>query len=867
MELRELVRKANPVEEIASQYTQLSKDGAGRLKGLCPLHQETSPSFTVYPGNQSWYCFGCNRGGDVFNLVTVKENLSFLDALRWLARRASLSLPGQSPEDLKQLEEERSIEDALSLATEFYHRRLMADAPLGRWCWNYLYKRGVTSEGAEEFKLGVASGSGLLDFLRSQGVKDETALRAGLIKDHNGKLVDFFKGRIAFPCLRHGRTTWLVGRAIGNSLPKYLGLPIPKQPYMSTLRTGQPAVIFVEGPLDAIAIWQWGYSTIALIGTAIKEEWLPQLERFNPVYICLDSDAPGKEAALLAAEKLGIRARLVLLPKGIDDPADFVEKGHTRDEFEQLLAGAQDIISYQIDQIPQDVDRLCLPDRLRPIMEQISSLEPAKAEAYLKYRIAARFKLKERELGAYRSTISQLRRVQQQEAKLEESEARVPPEALEIKDEEEKVDPVISEKAIELLQNPALLYLAGQMIQRLGVAGEGANIRLLYLILTSRVLPNPISATLKGESSSGKSYVVEKVLTTFPPSAYIAITGMSRQALVYREEPFAHRTIAIFERPGMDAADYNIRTLQSEGKLVFEVAEKNPETNRWETRRVEKEGPTNFIFTTTSPELYPENETRHWSLLMDESPKQTLAAKLESAKRYYGECGVAEEELAAWRQVQMELKPLKVRIPYARWLAERTPNQPLRMRRDFNRLLALIEAVALLHQKQRPVGEDGVLEAGLSDYFIARELADQVFPASLSRINKKIEALVLEVERIYQDKKAKGEADPVVKPGEIANALEVNAASVSRWLRPAVEVGLVEVVGETAKGYIRSVRPGNVTPKVSSALPTVEELAEACPELASGFRAVHPLTGEELAFEEDVVAACVKNSQGAVVQR
>jgi len=164
---------------------------------------------------------------------------------------------------------------------------------------------------------------------------------------------------------------------------------------------------------------------------------------------------------------------------------------------------------------------------------------------------------------------------------------------------------------------------------------------------------------------------------------------MSRQALVYREEPFAHRTIVIFERPGMDAADYNIRTLQSEGKLIFEVAEKNPETNRWETRRVEKEGPTNFVFTTTNFELYPENETGHWSLLMDESPRQTLAAKLESAKRYHGGSEITEEELAVWRQVQTELKSVKVRIPFASWLAEHTPNQPLRMRRDFNRLLAL----------------------------------------------------------------------------------------------------------------------------------------------------------------------------------
>jgi DNA primase len=866
MELKELIREASPIEEIASQYTQLSRDGAKRLKGLCLFHTETAPSFTIYPETQSWHCFGCGRGGDVFDLVMARENLLFPEALRYLAKRANVPFPSSSPEDLRQAEEERDVQDALSVATEFYHQQLVGDTPLAHWCWDYLHKRGVASESIQELKLGVASGSSLLDYLRSQGIKEEIALRAGLVKDHDGELVDFFKERIIFPCLRHGRTVWLVGRAIGNSLPKYLGLPTPKSLYTSTMRMGQPAVILVEGPFDAIALWQWGYSTTALMGITIKDEWLPQFEKFNTVYICLDSDASGKEAAPVVAEKLGMESRLAQLPDGVDDPADFVEKGHTRDEFERLLTEAQDIVEYQIDQIPSDIDRLRLPDRLRPIMGQLAELEPAKAEAYLKYRIAPRFKLKERELSAYRSTLSYLRREHREMARVEKDKVLMQSEALEVKPDEEKVDPALLEEANRLLQNPALLYLAGELIQRLGVAGEGTNIRILYLTFTSRILDNPISVSLKSDSSGGKSYVVLKVLIVFPASAYLAITGMSRQALIYREESFSHRAIVIFERPGMDAADYNIRTLQSEGKLVFEVVEKDPVTNRWETRRVEKEGPTNFVFTTTSPELYPENETRHWSLLMDESPRQTMAAKLESARRYLGGSGVSEEELAVWHQIQVELQPLKVHIPYAAWLAEHTPNQPLRMRRDFNRLLALIEVVALLHQKQRQV-KDGVIEAGLADYFMARELADQVFPASLSRINKKVEALVQEVEKIYQEKRAKGEADPVVKPSEIANALEVNAASVSRWLRPAVEIGLVEVVSETAKGYIRSVRPGNVTPKVSKALPTLEELAEAFPELAKGFKAVHPLTGEELTLEEETVTACVKKSQGTVVQQ
>ncbi len=550
------------------------------------------------------------------------------------------------------------------------------------------------------------------------------------------------------------------------------------------------------------------------------------------------------------------------LPEGVHDPNDLVEKGHTSDEFGAIRADGQDYIEWQIALLEPPADRLRLPDLLRPIMEDLAGLDTAKAEAYLRYRVGPRFGLKERELGAYRSALGQLRKERREKAKAEaaKAETQAKPGADDPVEMGPDTDPAIIEKANEILRNPAILYLAGTMIQRLGVAGESTNIRLLYIIVTSRTLARPISATLKGESSVGKSYVVETVLLTFPPSAYIAMTGMSRQALIYRDESFSHKTIVIFERPGMDAADYNIRTLQSEGKLVFEVVEKNPETDRHETRRVEKEGPTNFIFTTTSPELHAENETWHWSLLMDESAEQTLAAKLVTGRRYQEAGTVTEDELAAWREVQTQLEPLKVRIPYAEWLAKHTPNRPIRMRRDFPRLLSLIEVVALLHQKQRHIGDDGVLVAGLSDYFMARELADQVFPAALSRINKKVEGLVHEVEKLYKDKRSKGEADAVVKSAEIAAALDVSASSVSRWLRPAVDVGLVEVVSETSKGYIRAVKPGSAVPRVSSALPTVEELAEAFPELARGFRAVHPITGEELTLEEEKVEARVSET-------
>ncbi len=133
---------------------------------------------------------------------------------------------------------------------------------------------------------------------------------------------------------------------------------------------------------------------------------------------------------------------------------------------------------------------------------------------------------------------------------------------------------------------------------------------------------------------------------------------------------------------------------------------------------------------------------------------------------------------------------------------------------------------------------------------MASELLDQVFSASLTGINKKVDALVAEVQRLYQTKMDVGEEERAVRPAELALALDTSQSSVSRWLRPAIESGLVELVSETAKGRIKSVKPAVGNKQTSSGLPSIEELAEAFPDLASGFKAVHPVTGEELTLEK-----------------
>jgi len=342
------------------------------------------------------------------------------------------------------------------------------------------------------------------------------------------------------------------------------------------------------------------------------------------------------------------------------------------------------------------------------------------------------------------------------------------------------------EESLKILSKKDLLFGIGEGMQKIGIAGEKRNALAVYLCLTSRILEKPISLLVKGESSAGKSYLVKKALQFFPDDAYKELTDMSKKALLYSNDSFSHRTVIIFEKHGMEAALYYIRTLQSEGKLVFETVEKDPVTKLRRTRRIEKEGPTNFIVTTTSAEIHPENETRNWSIFMDESEEQTREAKRKIAERYL-DVHPNISFLKPYRNAQKLLKYYPVKIPYAAFLSESTPHKPLRMRRDFEKLLAAIEVITVLHEFQREVREDNgifYLESTIEDYFIATSLFGPSFSQSLRD----------------SDPKAENQKDSIFD----------------------------------------SRRTG---------LPSLEDLAHAYPHLASDFSGVNPISGEEVSIE------------------
>ena len=395
-----------------------------------------------------------------------------------------------------------------------------------------------------------------------------------------------------------------------------------------------------------------------------------------------------------------------------------------------------------------------------------------------------------------------------------------------------------------LLQDPALLHNIGDAIGDQGVVGEAENRLLVYLAVHSQHLLRPISLMVKGESSGGKSWLVEKGLDLFPNTSYLDFTSMSERALIYDDRSYSHRTLVIYEVHGQgnEFCQYLIRTLMSEGHITHQTVEKTSEGMMGRT--VVKEGPTNFVTTTTAPEVHAENETRVWSLLVNDSPEVTREVLRLKSRQAAGQWTPPDPQRWQLLQTWMAMfgRGVDVIIPYAPLVAEHMPDHPVRLRRDFDRLLVLIEAIAHLHQCQRPRDEVGRVVASLADYGMARALVHETFSQSVQGLTAKTLELVAALDNVLAEK-AKEPLDEKGARASLTDLVRTTGKAkwyVSRWLRPAIELGMVDNT-ETQRGKAAALKRGAYDPAAMDALPTVELLAA---ELEESVTWIDPISGE-----------------------
>jgi hypothetical protein len=352
-----------------------------------------------------------------------------------------------------------------------------------------------------------------------------------------------------------------------------------------------------------------------------------------------------------------------------------------------------------------------------------------------------------------------------------------------------------------------------------GVAGERRTAMILYLAVTSRRLDRPVSVAVKGPSSGGKSYLVERVLGYFPDEAFYALTAMSEKTLAYSEEPIKHRFIVLYEAAGMngDFQTYLIRSLLSEGKLRYETVEKTSEGLR--PRMIEREGPTGLIVTTTADKLHPENETRLLSLSVTDTQEQT-----GQILRALAEEEISPPALGPWVALQewIAVADRRVTIPFAKVLAEKVPPVAVRLRRDFNAVLSLIRAHAVLHQASRDRDDQGRIVATVDDYAIIRELvADLVAEGVDATVSATVRATVETVAQLVEDE----DGDPV-SLGPIAEELKLDKSAASRRVRTAIGKGFVKNL-EDRKGKPGRYVLGDDMPADVVVLPAPEEVLQA----------------------------------------
>ncbi|MEA5082652.1 MAG: DNA primase [Lachnospiraceae bacterium] len=363
-ELVEEIRTQNDIVEVISSYIPLKQKG-GSYFGLCPFHNEGTPSFSVSAEKQLYYCFGCGAAGNVFSFVMQMENCDFVEALKRLADRANITI-AETEYSKEAAQEEKLRVDLFEIhkvAGRFYHDVLQAED--GKTALDYLEKRQVTPAMQRKFGLGFSpeGKDRLYNVLKEKGFSDKAMLKSGLVMENKyGKgYHDRFYGRLMFPIFDvQGRVIGFGGRIMEKGEPKYLNSP--ETPLFNKKRTlyglnfarssKKKEIILVEGYMDMISIYQAGFHNVAAsLGTAFNAEHATVLKKFvNDIILIFDSDSAGETAALRAIPILvgaGFRVRVLQVPNG-KDPDEFIKQNGSV-EFSKLLVNAKSYMAFQID--------------------------------------------------------------------------------------------------------------------------------------------------------------------------------------------------------------------------------------------------------------------------------------------------------------------------------------------------------------------------------------------------------------------------------------------------------------------------------------------------------------------------------------
>jgi len=386
-EIKEEIRSSNDIVDVISQYVILKRSGRNYF-GLCPFHNEKSPSFSVSPERQYFHCFGCGKGGDVFTFVSEIEKISFKESIELLAERAKITLPTIEGEGFnsKQYLKDRMFKINLDAAL-FFHERLYK--PLAKEAQNYVKQRKMDNTTLQNFKIGYSGNyNELYTMLKGKGYTEKEILATGLVnKNDRGEFIDRFRKRLMFPIITtSGKVVAFGGRRLDDNekSAKYINsnenLIYSKKKHLFALnlakKSQEERLILVEGYMDAISLHQRGIdNAVASLGTALTEEQARLLARYsNQVIISYDADGAGQTAILRAMEllsKIGVDTR-VLQMEGAKDPDEYVVKYGTG-KFKMLLDNSISLVEFRIKMLKQKYNLDIAKDKVE-FLKQITKI-------------------------------------------------------------------------------------------------------------------------------------------------------------------------------------------------------------------------------------------------------------------------------------------------------------------------------------------------------------------------------------------------------------------------------------------------------------------------------------------------------------
>jgi len=400
----EEIKVRNDISEVISDYIQLRPSGSN-YKGLCPFHNEKTPSFHVSTSKQIYKCFGCGEGGDVISFIMKVENLEFMDAVKFLANRCGIEINTNIDENTKKkLEKIKRFQEIHVVAARFFYINLMQKNNTG---YKYLIKRGLDEKTIKSFGLGYSldSWDSLKNFLLKSGYSIEEIKECGLVgqSKKNNNYFDKFRNRVMFPIFDYkGNVIGFGGRVLDDSLPKYLnsedtiifnkrynlyGLNFARK-HIGNSRT----LILVEGYMDLISMYQYGVkNVVATLGTALTDAQGQLIKKFaDNVVLSYDSDQAGINASLRAInilDKCNLKAKVLDLGKS-KDPDEFV-RANGLDEMLKKVENASDALKFRLDTLYSSHDQSNPEETVEFLQKAVNILSyiksPIELDFYIKY--------------------------------------------------------------------------------------------------------------------------------------------------------------------------------------------------------------------------------------------------------------------------------------------------------------------------------------------------------------------------------------------------------------------------------------------------------------------------------------------------